>query len=464
MLWSNDSTYRGNNQNSDLVFNSPLSEEEFLVRLSDEVSENIKKYIEDLFSKNGRKIINKNWLNSYENMDYLWFAYELEHLRMMYNISQIDPITDKLLPNCGQIPFVQVCLKQNAASDKEFYHKSTVNEYGDVNKPHYVIEFEYSFLRQFIKFLFCVFDDNPQLLAGEGEEKKIVHQYIAPIYRQAPFDKYFNERHDLVGIMIEKATQMLLAHELAHIGGGHLDLLVAHPELKGDKDTLIVLEDDADVQAICWLLGMRFLETKTNKVEISLADLRQELALTIFSVYLLFTWTNSKEERVWSEETMKKYAETTHDHFSYQLRTYRMINVASARMKNLGNWCEIAGFLSLDEKKITKDFMGDTFNEALEMIEAFEKSLHMVYATTESIYELCLDDKISELVKFIHKEQDSSIEITCYNFPWMLGFNPDAQNELKRVHDMWESVREKLLKSGSYCKLRDVMPWTPLAN
>ena len=66
---------------------------------------------------------------------------------------------------------------------------------------------------------------------------------------------------------------MLLAHEIAHISWGHLDLKAKDPGYGNKPDTEISEEDDADAQAICWVLGIRFLEISGNQLENSYDDL-----------------------------------------------------------------------------------------------------------------------------------------------------------------------------------------------
>lgn len=61
------------------------------------------------------------------------------------------------------------------------------------------------------------------------------------------------------------------------------------------------------------------------------------------------------------------------------------------------------------------------------------------------------------------KECDDKIpEITKEKIPWRLGLEPEAQAELKRVHNLWEDVREHLAANGTYCRLRKFEKWAPL--
>ena len=49
---------------------------------------------------------------------------------------------------------------------------------------------------------------------------------------------------------------------------------MADPEYGNNPDVQITEEDEADNQAICWLLGIRFLESPSNVLEIGADDLK----------------------------------------------------------------------------------------------------------------------------------------------------------------------------------------------
>ena len=303
-----------------------------------------------------------------------------------------------------------------------------------------------------MNFLFQIFDDNPQIV---DENKNIVHQYKAPLYRMPPFDKFFGTRHDLPGIIFEQSVDMLLAHELAHIGNGHLDLQLSEPEYGNLADTVIVEEDDADAQAICWVLGKRFLEVPENRLDITFDDFINEMSLAIFSVYMLYTWDYSKENRIWSENTMKEYVKNKPKHLPYQLRAYNMLCVANSRLCQLGEWCKRDNYKTADGKTIDKDLMEKISKEACEMIYAFEYAYHMFFSTTEQVYEKALDGQFDELREMAIKEfLPEKLNLKKTNIPFRLGFEPDAQAEIKRIKDMWPGVKEKLIKNGTYCELR----------
>lgn len=70
-----------------------------------------------------------------------------------------------------------------------------------------------------MNFIVTVFDDNPQTYIELDGYKYITHQYRAPIYLMPPFKQKFDTRHDIPGMIFSEAIQMLLYHELAHIGG-----------------------------------------------------------------------------------------------------------------------------------------------------------------------------------------------------------------------------------------------------
>lgn len=459
MRWKNDSTYQGNAQNDDFYFHSPIADADTWVFMSEGFKANLKRSMLSLDESYGRSIVTPSYLNSYDHPDYLWLMYELNNLRRAYNNSQKNPYTGELLEGRKEIPYVQIRLKETATSNKSVYPSSTLNAYGSEKKPHYVIEFEYPFLRAFMNFLFTVFDDNPQQLAEVNGRTFVIHQYKAPIYRQAPFDRYFSTRHDLPAMIFHKAVQMLLAHELAHVGGGHLDLIKSDPTFGKARDTVLVEEDDADAQAISWLFGLRFLEVPFNQLDISYDDFMQELALTVFAVYLLYTWDYSKDERVWTGREIEDYHHNNEDHLPYQLRAFQMLNRACQRFKNLGEWAQKGCVKTSDGQAVTASTFNKVFDEAVDMINAFETALHLFYAHTENVYESALNQNIEELQQMAIQEQDNHVDLTKHNFPWLLGFEDWAQHELKRLHDLWPSVRERLEANGTYCELRPIVPW-----
>ena len=473
-VWDNDSTYRGKASNNNFYFLSPIApladgEDEYnrhWVYMSEKMKTKFMDFLKELNERHKLSLPVEDEFTSYDNPDYLWLSYELENLRRSYNKSMIDPRTKKLAEGCSFIPYIQLCLKSTAYSIESLYPKATLNQYGAEYKPHYVVEFQQPFLKAFINFVCRVFDDNPQRYMEIAGKKIITHQYKAPIYRMPPFDKYFDCRHDLPATIISKAVEMLLAHEMAHIGGGHLDLNAKDKAFAANIDNIIAEEDDADRQGICWVLGSRILESDCPKLDISYDDYGQELALSIFSVYLLYTWTYSKAEREWNDKTIEHYGRK--DHLPYQLRAFNIINVSLNRCINLGKWCKEAEITTSDGKPLDSNFFDNSFKEAIDMIYSFEYSLHMFFARTEKVYELALDDNIAELLRMSAQEESESFpELQKENIPWLLGFEPQGQKELKRVNDLWKTVRQRLTENGTYCQLRPYQKWvstTPLES
>ena len=240
-----------------------------------------------------------------------------------------------------------------------------------------------------------------------------------------------------------------------------MDLKAADPEYANNPDVQITEEDEADNQAICWLLGIRFLEAPSNILEIGADDLKEELAMSIFAVYLLYTWNYSGMERMWNKNTISDYGHKSH--LPYQLRAYRMLSVALNRLQNLGIWCEDGQVCSADGEKIEKEFFEEVEKLAFQMINSFEISLSMFFAKTENIYELAQSERLQELYEMAIKEQDELIpEISKEKIPWLLGLEPEGQAEMQRVHDLWKDVREHLKENGTYCRLRKFEEWIPL--
>ena len=126
-------------------------------------------------------------------------------------------------------------------------------------------------------------------------------------------------------------------------------------------------------------------------------------------------------------------------------------------------WCEDGQVCSADGEKIKKEFFEEVKKLAFQMINSFETSLSMFFAKTENIYELAQSERLQELYEMVIKEQDELIpEISKEKVPWLLGYAPEGQAEMKRVHDLWKDVREHLEKNGTYCRLRKFEEWVPL--
>lgn len=463
--YPNDATYRGNAVDNNFSFLSPIArvhddEDDFnrnWVYLSDYYKNGIKNTLIDLNQSHQLELPANNDLTSYDNPDYLWLSYELNNLIRAFNKSMAYSSPPR------QIPYAQILLQALAMHDSKIYPKAKRIPPRDGKPPHYLIVFEQPFLKKYMEFIFGIFDDNPQIFHEKDGKHVVDYQFRAPIYRQPPFDKYFKTRHDLPAIIYHKSIQMMLAHELAHIGHGHLDLQATDPIFGNDIDTLISEETEADNQAICWVLGIRYLESDDNHLDITYEDFFQELSLTVFAVYLLYTWSYQGKDRIWSENTVEKYGHQSH--LPYQLRAFNTLQICLQRMNNLAEWSEKGRVVTKDGIPITKEYMQSAFDESMMMIVAYETSLHMLFAKTERFCELSENGQWDEINKMIVAEQNEQLpKLSKYQFPWLLGLEPQGQKELKCVHDLWKPVRERLMQNGTYCDLPPFRKWVDLPS
>ena len=109
-MCQNDSTYRGTAERQDFYFKSPLAkleenEDEYSrcwVYLSDNFKNKLRSFLEHLNDDQGFKLPQEDELTSYDNPEYLWLAYELEHIRHAYNSAMVNPYTGELL--AGWLP------------------------------------------------------------------------------------------------------------------------------------------------------------------------------------------------------------------------------------------------------------------------------------------------------------------------------------------------------------------------
>lgn len=458
--YPNDVTYRGNAVDDNFSFLSPIArvhddEDDFnrnWVYLSGDYKSKIKKALQDLNKSNQLELPANNDLTSYENSDYLWLSYELNNLIRAFNKSMAYSSPRR------QLPYAQILLQALATRDSKIYPKAERIPSQNGNPPYYLIVFEQPFLKKYMEFIFGIFDDNPQIIHEKDGKQVVDYQFRAPIYRQPPFDKYFKTRHDLPATIYHKSIQMMLAHELAHIGHGHLDLQAADPVFGNDIDTLISEETEADNQAICWILGIRYLESDDNHLDITYEDFFRELSLTVFAVYLLYTWSYQGNERIWSDTTVEKYGRQSH--LPYQLRAFNTLQVCWQRMNKLDDWSVEGNVVTKDGIPITKGYMQSAYEEAMKMITAYETSLYMPFAKTERFCELADSGQWSEINKMIVAERHEQLpQLSKNQYPWLLGLEPQGQKELKRVHDLWKPVREHLIQNGTYCDLPPFREW-----
>lgn len=244
------------------------------------------------------------------------------------------------------------------------------------------------------------------------------------------------------------------------------------------KSPLAKLEENEDEYSRCWVYLSDNFKNKLRSFLEHLNDdqgfkLPQEDELTSYDnpEYLWLAYElehirhayNSAMVNPYTGELLAGCKKIPYVQLPYQLRAYRMLSVALSRLQNLGIWCEDGQVCSADGEKIKKEFFEEVKKLAFQMINSFETSLSMFFAKTENIYELAQSERLQELYEMVIKEQDELIpEISKEKIPWLLGYTPEGQAEMKRVHDLWKDVREHLEKNGTYCRLRKFEEWVPL--
>lgn len=455
MWWDNDNTFHGKADSYELMFNSPFAGKENVASFSKDKMDELKQYIEQLDQMHHVGLVKEDDLTSYDNPDFLWLSYELNRMRLRYNASQRNPYTREVLQGHSQIPYVHICLNALAMSVSSLYPQSTLNKYKSSIKEHYVVDFELPFLKKYMEFLCGLFDDNPQVI---DKNKRVVYQFKAPIYRKSPFTTMFDYRHEIPATIFHQSVLMLLSHELAHIGNGHLKLIAKDKAYGSSQDVLRACESDADCTALCWLLGSRILDVEGTCLEIAADDYIEELALSVCSVYMLLSWSYDKDHRKWNVESINKS-----DHFPASVRAYNMLNLAYTRLLKIGEWCERDGIVTSDKVKIDKAFTEKAFTIGMEMIKAFDRTFFMKHAHTEEVCELFDKGEGREVYQMALQEQsEGRVDIGIADAFYMIGCTKDAQAELKKIHELWPEVRSRLLEVDPYCRLAAVEPWNEL--
>lgn len=445
----NDATYRGEVDLDKCLFsfNSPLSDEKYVVKLHNGADQKIKEQLEQLYEEYGVGIFEPNDLNSFDNPDYLYIACELYKLVKRFRIHLSNP-------SCKKFPFVGLVMKEGAGNDAEtMEHQS--GRHG--RRGELAVWFKDSFLKAFVRFLCSFFDDNPRTVLCDPDDNiiGIGDQILAPVYRQKPFDAYFETRHDIPAIIITESIKFMLAHELAHVLTGHSDLLteLLWKKEEGYKKKLALIEYDADMIAVIMMLADRFdyfSETKT--VLVDRKEFFKEFVFAPFSIYVLNTWLFSKDQRHWNKYLIRDYISGDDPHLPYLLRAGRMVDSyfeqASALINNPVN----PQLRFSDDVLIDDEFIAEAKRYTLSMINAFDKAYFMMFARTNDMLDLFKSGRQDEVRRIIANIANEPIpNLSKHDMPYYLGETVSAKKVISSLEESLMEFRKILYDKKAPC-------------
>lgn len=226
------------------------------------------------------------------------------------------------------------------------------------------------------------------------------------IYNTSGFSKYFEKRKDLILNIFVKSIDMIINHEVAHVGNGHFQLQSKEPDYVKQKDVIICMEQNADDTAIRWLIGNVLFQTEngdTNNPVLAYTEkeLIHEWVMITFSAYMVNSWIFKDGERIWSCDTLDDYLnndELTHP--IYQFRTYNIVNRAVnliteiAKINENPSMKEKAAFRTIDDKPLNRQMAKQAIDEILDMLNSFEASFPTTYNDNRNMEEIFIQRRL----------------------------------------------------------------------
>ena len=429
--------------------NSQLSFKRFskygipIANLDKKGKEKIKKYLEkeekerDLLWRFGEGIYSTDF------DDYLYLYYTLYKLREGYNINFDRELLVRYFPKeelynkikTNKIPYVHLSINQGRNDGAR--SRILQNKDDDII---YCIEFDYDFLKDYFDFLIKSFDilfyneNKPEnkrcyiLTFGLPINQKVVIGELPAIYKTKGFYKFHTNSDYLISDLMDFAVEAIMAHELGHIGKGHIKYLDANNWSLGEQNKYArrMLEFDADTIGIIWLFGLDFLNgiegPFDRNIDINLDDLIEHLELKIFTYYLTLRWSSLDKEVVWDNEIIQEENKMLHP--KIQFRIMQMLINAFQRLDEILAMSDKDGITTKDNKRLTKDIIDDIKQNILQMITDFEN----VYANTKTNF---------TLESMIKRFEELSVV---------------AKEELKKSYELWPDISKELEKY-SYCNV-----------
>ena len=482
MDYKNDKV--NSDQNSQLSFRIFSGYETSIAALGKEGKEKIKENLINEEEKRDLLCRFGGGIYSTDSDDYLYLYYTLQRLRENYNVNYDIEILSKYFPKevleqndlynnskTHRIPYVHLKI----GGDKDVGGRTNITNWGEDEEIYY-IEFDYKFIIDYSSFIVERFDillnnenkpkseqcylltlelpeDNKKSilkalksgipympwifndkdeyklynLKGQGVDDKWLIGEIQQIYRTRGFEKFCTSSDYLISYLLDFAVNSIMAHELAHIGKGHIKYVAKNIDLSEENQYINqMLEFDADRTGLEWVLSSDFFDgiygPFDRNLNITINDLIDHLELKVFAYYTVLRWQSLDNESIWDNDVVKKEEQSSHP--KIQLRIIQTIINAFERLDEILVMSDKDGITTKDNKKLTKDMIEDIKRNILQMIADFEN----VYANTKTYF---------SLESMIKRFEELSVV---------------AKDELKKSYELWPDISKELEKY-SYCNV-----------
>ena len=146
-------------------------EHDTLVQLSKEDHESLAKELEGLDSKWGITLNKISCFNSYQNDDYLFIAGLLQEVRNIHKKIYYDASSSKWIREHSEVPYIHLDFVERPALKKDEFgnwvpddKKLNMGVKPPLLNGAYRLEFDYYWLKQYLKFLQMIFDSNEEIV------------------------------------------------------------------------------------------------------------------------------------------------------------------------------------------------------------------------------------------------------------------------------------------------------------
>lgn len=470
-------------ENSQLTFRIFSECGKSIANLDNKGKEKIKEY---LIKEEGKRDLLWRFnegIYSTESDDYLYLYYTLYRLREGYNINYDMDFLSKYFSKeeleqndiynkskTHKIPYVH--LKINV--DKNCGGRSDITKWGE-NEEIYYLEFDYKFIIDYLNFIVKCFDplfnneNKPELercylltlglpieakesllqalrtgipymlwhlndkeyklfnLKGQGRDNKWLVGEVPQIYKTKGFEKFCTNTNYLISDLLDFAVNCIMAHELGHIGKGHIKYVANNLNLVDENQYIKqMLEFDADTAGLIWVLGIDFLDGVDGpfdrNINLTLDDLIEHLELKVFAYYTVLRWKSLEDEAIWDNDVVKE--ENYSSHPKIQLRIMQMLINAFQRLDEILDMSNMNNITTKDNKRLTKEIIENIKMDILQMIADFEN----VYTKSKTHFDLGY---------ILRKFEELSVV---------------TNDNLKKCYELWSKISGEL-KKYSYCNV-----------
>ena len=288
------------------------------------------------------------------------------------------------------------------------------------------LEFNYYWLKQYLKFLQRIFDSNEDLVVFLPET---VHRSALQYKTKA---EVLSMIKSIEKFGLKKQIEILRLYANNAINPEKIPepcMTFLSEAGKTEEDTVT---DDPQYPVLAY----------TRK------DLVYLWSIRILAIYISLSWVERNEERGWTEETISEFIKKSKaTHPIYQFRLFCTLNHIKEHLDYMADKSKEQGYVlrTVDGAPLKEELFAEVWERACDMIFSFEYAFKACWNADErgSL------EKIRDGLNIIRKaapENDKEV-------PFLMGYMETAQKELESYEKQWPEILEKLNKYGMFFKM-----------